>query len=286
MKIPIAIYFVIFFVYSKCLEPKIFQSIMDSKNSVCKPETKDQCLNTPPGIYDSYLQCCRVGLKSNVLDQFSVDECLPMPKLLDFCADAIAKKEFKAISKELLGFFLTSMNLDSILNMINFNGNVNCKNKDLNFSLGDQYTQEDINTFKSEDYCLNYFYQNVQGKNNKQFDCKKGKVLESSKKEGFSCGTLQIKINFKCENATDFEYDTCILTNMDYYKSILFNEQMQQYIDLVNKYGKDEVNSLYIRLSDSDGNAIKYDIMEGKIVESSNILTISKYLLLFAFILF
>ena len=284
MKIAIAIYFVILFISSKCLEPKSFQSIMDSKNSVCKPETKDQCLNTPPGVYDPYLQCCRV--KGNVLSLFPFDECFPMPKSLDYYADLIEKSQFKALSKEVIGFTVTKLNLpDSILNTLNINANIDCKNKDLNITLGDQYTEEDIKTLKSEDYCLNYFYQNVVDKSSKKFDCKKGKVLESSKKEGYSCGTLEIKIDFKCENMTDFEFNTCILTNMDYYKSILLNEEMQQYIDLVNKYGKDEVNSFYIRLADSDGNAIKYDIMEGKIVESSNILTISKYLLLFAFIL-
>ena len=215
-----------------------------------------------------------------------------MPKLLDFYAEAIAKKEFKALSKEVLGFGLTKFNVpETILNTLKINGKIDCQNRDINITLRDQYTQEDLQTIKSEDYCLNYFYQNVKEKNNKKFDCKKGKVLESSKKEGFSCGTLQITIDFKLENATDFVlFDTCILTNMDYYKSILFNEQMKQYTDLINKYAKNEVNSLYIRplyirLADSDGNAIKYDIMEGKIVENSNILTLSKYLLLFAFIL-
>ena len=136
---------------------------------------------------------------------------------------------------------------------------------------------------KSEDYCLNYTVSAFIEKD-KTFDCKNGKLLQSSKDVGIECGDLSVNIKFGTNETT---YKTCMLFSYDMFSKINIPDELKGIVQKNIKEYAQGAEKVTIELSDSKGHKVTYDTDTGNIVNNnSSFLTISKYLFLLTLFLF
>ena len=136
-------------------------------------------------------------------------------------------------------------------------GTVSCKDIEFSTNFGyDEYTEADKNIVKSEDYCLNYYFESIFFGFEGKHDCKNGKVLDSSKNAGLECGNIEIKVKMQGETQ---KMKSCFLYSYDLYSKI--NSELKEII--IGFYGNqkfDSYDSCTITLSDSNGeNRISFD---------------------------
>ena len=119
---------------------------------------------------------------------------------------------------------------------------------------GDKYTEEEIKILKSEDYCLNYTVSPFI-KKGKTFDCKNGKLLQSSKEVGIECEDLSINIKF---GTNEKNFKTCILFSYDMFSKINIPDELKGIVQKnIKKYAQGAEKVIF-ELSDSKGHKVSY----------------------------
>ena len=236
MKYILLLFFLIALVNSKF--PKLgFKSLLEQLNS---GKDEDLCVNAGPdkdkcqavSLTDKNAQCCLFIFEYN--DEDPEETCSIAPKSLNDYKNLYNAKQFKALTKEVIGYVKYGASDEEKqiipLDEIDIKGEIKCKNEYISISIGkDTYTEEDIKTLTSEDYCLNYTVTSAMSGFKRGFDCQKGKVLKSSKDVGIECGT--VSLNFKIGNV-ESKYKTCMLFSYDYFSKIKIPSM---FIDKINE---------------------------------------------------
>jgi len=192
-------------------------------------------------------------------------------------------KEYESITREEEGYrnCVEGNNLEA--------NTIYCQNDEIKIEY--KYNDKEISNLKSEDHCLKI---KAKKRADASFDvgkCEQKLILESSKKNGIECGTLEANIVLSSTKEI-FKWKTCDLFNLKLYKGWLsyqpklFYEMMYKIIEQNDLKGK--VESCTIELYNSKGDKITYDSKtdETNIEGSSCMLFASKYLLLLILILF
>ena len=163
----------------------------------------------------------------------------------------------------------------------------------INFSF-EKYTDEEMNIFKNQNHCLNYYYYSIVGNLivSKE-ECENAEMLPSTKNMGIKCAYYEF--TFTLDNDKKQYFKTCDLLDPEQIKSPT-KEFIEELDDLGYNYmfyledydkGDEDKYTFTIDISASDGISAKYDSTTGKLIENdSHIIFISKYLfLLFIFLL-
>jgi hypothetical protein len=214
------------------------------------------------------------------------NSCQPSPKPLSQISNIIKTKQFKPFVKEIYGFSKYGLGNEKKMEIPEVNAQVSCQDEELNVNFGgDKYTEDEIKILQSPDHCLNYtlstflnFYKGEQ----KEYDCTKGQLLQSSKDADIECGTLTAHIKM---GAQETNVKTCIIFSYDMFSKITIPSQYSQLITegIKEKFG----GKITVELSDSKGRMVSFDSETGQIVSNNgSILTISKYLFLLSLFLF
>ena len=241
-------------------------------------ESKDVCLAKT--LDNQNTQCCYIKMDNEE------NSCQPSPKPLSQISNIIKTKQFKPFVKEIYGFSKYGMGNDKKMEIPEVNAQVNCQDEDLNVHFGgDTYTEDEIKILQSPDHCLNYTISSIlsyfKGEQ-KEYDCKKGQILQSSKDADIECGTLTAHIKM---GAQETNVKTCIIFSYDMFSKITIPSQYSQLITegIKEKFG----GKITVELSDSKGRMVSFDSETGQIVSNNgSILTISKYLFLLSLFLF
>jgi len=241
-------------------------------------ESKDVCLAKT--LDDQNTQCCYIKM-----DKES-EVCKSSPKPLPDISNIVNSPQFKPFVKEFYGFSQYGMTSERKMDFPEMNAQVNCQDGDLNLSIGgDKFTEDEIKILQSPDHCLNYTFSsisNIMGGEQKEYDCTKGQLLQSSKDAGIECGTLNAKIKM---GATETNLKTCVIFSYDMFSKINIPPMLNQKITegIKERFG----GKITIEMSDTKGRKVSYDSDTGKIVSNNGgILTISKYLFLLSLFLF
>ena len=287
MKYTLLLFFLIAFANSK-LPTESLNSLLENLNSdedrlKCIPgsTSKDICVNIK--LDDQNNQCCYLDM---AFENKTEKACQQFPKDLGDYTNVINAKQFKPLTKEIYGYIKYSLPDEvTIPDIPEIKAQVICKDGvklDVDIG-GDKYTEEEIKILKSEDYCLNYTVSAFIEKD-KTFDCKNGKLLQSSKDAGIECGDLSVNIKFGTNETT---YKTCMLFSYDMFSKINIPNELKGIVQKnIKEYAKG-AEKVTIELSDSQGHKVTYDTDTGNIVNNnSSILTISKYLFLLTLFLF
>ena len=194
-------------------------------------------------------QCCfNIVTRSEGMEKY----CATFPFPAKGYADMLTEEQYKAFLKENMGFLFYTSNSEEdkeLLDNLKMKITKSCKDVEFNVSFGyDEYTEADENIFKSEDYCLNYYFESFSNDFQGKHDCKNGKVLDSSKSVGLECGNIEIKAKIEGETK---KMKSCYLYSYD-----LYSKYPSQYVkDLILEYtgsfGK--FDPYTITLSDSNG---------------------------------
>jgi hypothetical protein len=241
-------------------------------------ESKDVCLAKT--LDNQNTQCCYIKMDNEE------NSCQPSPKPLSQISNIIKTKQFKPFVKEIYGFSKYGMGNEKKMEIPEVNAQVSCQDEELNVNFGgDKYTEDEIKILQSPDHCLNYtlstflnFYKGEQ----KEYDCTKGQLLQSSKDADIECGTLTAHIKM---GAQETNVKTCIIFSYDMFSKITIPSQYSQLITegIKEKFG----GKITVELSDSKGRMVSFDSETGQIVSNNgSILTISKYLFLLSLFLF
>ena len=188
---------------------------------------------------------------------------------------------YKRIQKEIYGFNPL---------FIEFKGK--CKNGEISLSNSEmEYTKEDSEIVKSNNYCLNY-HKSVKDSSSiikSKENCFKATILDSSSEIGLECGYYDFTIN---SEYGEKKIQTCFLLN----PSILSQSYVDIDIwtkDIMNGIAKDlsgssKYNSYTCKIYSSNGNSKLYDSNEEileEITNSSKTIIISKIIFLLFLIL-
>lgn len=244
----------------------------DDLDDICESgrESSSACQSIP--LKYKNLQCCYITeMDGNEYDR----DCEPLPNPSKDIQNIVENKQFKALYEEILRFkyvngFRTDLDdlLDFDIDIDDIDAKIDCKDKSFTISLNSNPTQEEIPILRAENHCLNYAISLLKGKN---YDCKNGQVLQSSKDADIECGYLSITYKKTTKN-------TCMLVSNDLFKKI---ESLP-----LSFFFKTSAQ-FSIELSDSKGRKFKYayDPKTQKMTLNSTILNISKYLLLLSLFL-
>ena len=288
MKYTLLLFFLLTFSNSK-LPTESFNSLLENSNSsdedklkcIAGSVSKDICVDIK--LDDQNNQCCYFDM---AFENKTEKACQQFPKDLGDYTNVINAKQFKPLTKEIYGYIKYSLPDEvTIPDIPEIKAQVICKDGvklDVDIG-GDKYTEEEIKILKSEDYCLNYTVSAFIEKD-KTFDCKNGKLLQSSKDAGIECGDLSVNIKFGTNETT---YKTCMLFSYDMFSKINIPNELKGIVQKnIKEYAKG-AEKVTIELSDSQGHKVTYDTDTGNIVNNnSSILTISKYLFLLTLFLF
>ena len=244
-------------------------------------ENIDRCHNVKPSDTQNY-QCC-IAIYNDPNGN-KTEDCELSPRPAEYIEDIINTKQFPAMAKEIVGanvygpYKNNSFTEEELLNQQKENVEINCKDAHFKLVTGyDEYTEEDKQIWASEDYCLNYFYENFEKDSPVEYNCSNGTILQSSKDKGIQCGKLEFYIE---TTETHGSWSTCFLFSEEFYKKVIIPEKLK------NEFEKeilqlDGVKKFSIIFSDADGkNSISFDL------ESSHFQIVSKFLLLLILFLF
>ena len=116
------------------------------------------------------------------------------------------------------------------------------------------------------------------------YDCKKGELLQSSKNANIECGNLDAAI--KAGN-TETKIKACFFKAYDLLSQKKIPDLMKDQLkENVKKVLPNNTSQFIFELTDSKGRKVKYDSETDNITVNSNILTITKYLILLILFLF
>ena len=275
MKYFLTIFFLLALVNSKEPNQSLFSFLENSsltETDPCKTQTtKDQCLAQT--LTDKNKQCCFIQ------NNKQTETCESSPNPLSDIANIVNSPQFKPLAREIAGYAKYSSS-EKPIDIKSESTHVVCSDGELDINIGDEkYSDDDIKILTSADHCLNYTMSSIMNiispQPQKEYDCTKGQLLQTSKDAGIECGTLTAKMNM---NGMEMNLKTCMIFSYDMFSKInmppMFNEQLKQ-------------QKVVLELSDSKGRKVTYDSETGKIVaNNAGILTISKYLLLLSLFLF
>jgi len=276
MKYFLTLFFLLVLVNSKVPNQSLFSFLENSSlnelEDPCKAHTtKDQCLAQT--LTDKNQQCCFIQTNKEK------EECTSSPNPISDIANIVNSPQFKPFAREIAGFAKFN-SIEQPIDIKDENMHIICSDGELDINVGDEkYSDDDIKILTSADHCLNYTMSSIMNiispQPQKEYDCTKGQLLQTSKDAGIECGTLTAKMNM---NGMEMNLKTCMLFSYDMFSKInmppMFNEQLKQ-------------QKVVLELSDSKGRKVTYDSETGKIVaNNAGILTISKYLLLLSLFLF
>lgn len=280
--------------------------IINGENFMCnETETDEQkCLATPLPI--TQIECCH--LSAFIGEYHASSVCEPIPTALQIVNSLQTLPVFKAAEKETLGFVkynhlqpIEEEESDPIT------VKVKCSHDEITFK-EEKYTNEEKQVLTNENHCLNLFMNTVDHLDVTQ-KCEDGLLLESSKKAGLECGYVSFSVKFKYVDFQLDELKTCFLFDINVYDKIVHSELgdglkklLKESINqIIGQYCPTQyqtfIDSFSVDFYDTKGNRVSYnstiDDYEVKPIkpidpEDSNgsFITISKYLLLFALILF
>ena len=260
-KFTIALFFLISLVNLKKpqLNLKSFLSIPndeeeDAKKCKLAGTDKNECQDVK--LSNNNNQCCFTTVTSS---EGTENNCILYPFPAKDRADMFKSKQFNAFMKDYFAFVLYNPynGGEVLLDDLKMKATASCKDVEFSASFGyDEYTEEDKNIVKSEDYCLNYYFESISNDFQGKHDCKNGKVLDSSKNAGLECGNIEIKV--KIQGQTQ-KMKSCFLYSYDFYSKK--NSEFEELI--IRFFGKqrfDSYDSCTFTLSDSNGeNRISFD---------------------------
>jgi len=207
------------------------------------------------------------------------EKCQSYPNPISDLANIVNSPQFKPFIREIAGYAIYA-STEKPIDIKNESQHIICSDGELDLNIGDEkYSDDEINILKSADLCMNYTISSIMNiisqQPQKEYDCTKGQLLQTSKDAGFECGTLSFKMN---KGGMEMNLKTCMLFSYDMFSKInvppMINDKLKQ-------------QKITLELSDSKGRKVTYDSETGKIVANNGgILTISKYLLLLSLFLF
>ena len=259
-KFTIALFFLISLVNLKKpqLNLKSFLSIPndeedDAKKCELAGTDKNECQAVK--LSNNNNQC---GFTTITSSEGTENNCVLYPFPAKDRVDMFKSKQYYAFMKEYAAFALYNPynGGEVLLDDLKIKATASCKDVELNTSFCyDEYTEEDKNIVKSEDYCLNYYFESISNDFQGKHDCKNGKVLDSSKNAGLECGNIEIKVKMQGETQ---KMKSCYLYSYDLFsKNSEFKELI---IGFFGNYRFGFYDSCTFTLSDSNGeNRISFD---------------------------
>ena len=291
MKSILLLFFLIVLAYSK-LPEESFKSLLEYDNGdddemgnpCLDVKNKNDCLAT--SVSNGKSQCCYNTKTINKEQAVEICELSPKP-LKDF-STIIKAKQFKPLIREVYGYIgygFPDKKMSPIEYENEINNKMNCGDGNLEYTTGgEKYSDDDIKILSSGDHCLNYTISSIFYREQKDLDCKKGKLLKSSKDAGIECGKVVLKIK---NEASEDKIQTCVPFSYDMFSKMTIPAIYQDTIKGMaqNLFGSTDIFT--VELSDSKGRKVRYDSVTGEITSNNNsILTISKYLFLLSLFLF
>ena len=201
--------------------------------------------------------CCFFTINSK---EWTEKGCGILPFSAKDLADLIKTEQFAAFRRENSGHTIYKLNDEEnekqLLEDTKMTEIVSCKDIEVNITSDYlEYSEADKNIIKSEDYCLNYYYESISNDFQGKHDCKNGKVLDSSKNAGLECGNIEIKVKMKGQTQ---KMKSCFLYSYDLYSKFPSELLKELFSEIFTN--SDRYDSYTITLSDSNGeNRISID---------------------------
>ena len=249
---------------SSKIENKIRSFISVAKSALYEEEGEDEdaCTNASTEqclVTDSLLpnlQCCTV--KATLEEPFKDTQeiCTTMLNPFKPIANLIKSSKFTYFFKEIFGFFMYGPPDEAAESeIIKVKEEITCNDDKASFSIGyDEYTEEEKNILKSEEYCLYDIYNvfsNLDGYIPKSIKCEDLSVLPNSKANGLECGYFQLSAKDEYQSYT---INSCILFNKDFYSQIKMPKEYYSFIKDVSSF-----YSFTIEIHDAQGNTFNFD---------------------------
>lgn len=278
------------------LENTMDTLVDDASFSDCSDIRGDEatCKAATP-LLDNF-QCCHLEI---VTDDYVQDsQCMPLPLGIEVIEELKSLNQFNAVVKESFGF--VNYNYEKVDDeMLNAKVNIKCPKKDMTFT-PPQYTENEISILKNEKHCLNYFVNSFQNML-EPVKCENGLLLDSSKEAGLECGYITFSVKLKTDQITVPSFQTCFLFNLEFYSKIVNSDlgeglkkiSKETINQLIGKYAPKEakyfLDSYSIEFRNAKGDKVIYDssVDDYHVLPTKGfLLSISKYLFLFIFLLF
>jgi len=176
-------------------------------------EPNNQCHNAL--LSSSYLLCC--------LKKSNVDGEDPKCSIMDSMTyEILSNPTLKSIYREINGF--DKYKDESASEYDNLFAEYECRDGTVNFN---QFTEEEINILKSENYCLNYFIQGLTEQKSVSLEtCFKANLLSSTKSYNIECGYYSFDIFYN--DGSQKNIKTCYFFDKE--KSTIVDEYIRETI--------------------------------------------------------
>lgn len=302
---------ILFLLFALINSKKEFKSLIENVNDIfneedilCEKGNNDEktCLNT--FLPTDQIECCYLSELIGDLNVSSI--CSPIPSAFKIIKTLETLPVFKAAERETLGFIkYNEIPLGEEEESIGIK--LQCRNDEIVIK-EEKYTAGEKMVLTNENHCLNLFMNSFSNLalNPK---CEYGLLLDSSKNAGLECGYVSLNIKLKNNFLKVPTFNTCLLFDINVYDKIvnsalgdglkkLLKESINQIIGkfIPTKY-QTFVESFRLDFYDTKGNLVSYNsTIDDYHVQPINpddskgskgsLLTISKYLLLFGFIIF
>ena len=145
----------------------------------------------------------------------------------------------------------------------------------LNYGQG-SFTQEEIDIIKSENYCLQLYYEGlyqlgyvsdfVTNEHTITKDiCMNGLTLPNSKN---SCGYTSF--NFKLADGTTKTVSTCMMLSSAFYETKNLDKLLEEDFKKFNSFGDESIVSFDVEMTNKDGKVLSYNSLTGGVTEPKN----------------
>ena len=216
-------------------------------------------------------QCCRYKYRNTYEESFPYEEeyCFYMTNPLQPEIDEMKTENGKIVFKEYYGFnmFATPYESNIITSLLNFT----CKDGSIDYFYNkSDYTEEEQQLFKSDNYCLRFMFSKT--KENATKSACFNSILPTAKKDsGVSCGYYEINLVFN--DSTTENIKTCFWFNDDMIKNrkmeFWTKYMLNYYIFSKAKSSKKALSHYEIDLSNSKGKTLRYNSLSDQIDEEN-----------------
>lgn len=270
-------------------------------------QNANQCKATVSFI--PFTQCCYYKVDFEKSAKNNIKLCNINIYPFDTISSLLESSKITDLAREILGFIKYGLkeDIDDIDFIIGDKAtvDVNCQDKEIKKTIEiKDYTDDDKKVFQYPDYCLYDLMEKIanlteeyEGDDDDYYpypypdytklkastpNCGKLKILQSSKKNGLSCG--YVKVNVDILEYISFSFDSCILFSNDIFSKIKIPSIVT---DFVKTYMKQIGGEFKVELDDKKGHKFVLDSKTGEFRSKSSFVSISKYLfILIGLILF
>ena len=268
----------------------------NSDASKCYASSTSSCKKVK--VKSKKLECCKISTNfyGGSINGMSVNMCFIFSK------QKITQSDIEAAQKtyrEVMGFttILIQNNYGTNYMPQAFSSMVqayDCPSQSfsINYKSGN-YTNEEINVFKSENYCLRLYYKgladmdllssNLFGFGDSKItknDCSNGIVLPSSA-DTTTCAYASLK--FKLIDGSSETLTTCFLISKNSFKTKALDKHLEDSFQTYTNVDGIKIESYEIEITDKNNNVLKYD-SKTQTLSKSSFINISKILLFSIFL--